>query len=238
MQSQLHFLARLSSIDNQIDELQEEYGDLPTQVKLYEKKANEQKSMYVETQGILEEIKKFCSNSSKNILELKEKEQELSQKQFKVRNNKEFDAITKQIEFVKQEQVLLADKIRVESLKEENLLRILEDQKNNYEEAEKDFIEKEKELDFIISDQNEELIMFKERRKEILVNITPAFLEAYDRIRGHLKDAVVKIRKNSCSGCFSAVPPQKIVEIRNNLDKIYTCENCGRIIYPEELLID
>ncbi|MDQ1267270.1 MAG: uncharacterized protein QG635_2424, partial [Bacteroidota bacterium] len=73
--------------------------------------------------------------------------------------------------------------------------------------------------------------------KLIVKKVDAQNLKDYDRIRKFHGDAAVRVRKNSCSGCFSLIPQQIIVELRNNLNKLYFCENCGRIMYPEEILI-
>ncbi|HRI30264.1 MAG TPA: C4-type zinc ribbon domain-containing protein, partial [Candidatus Kapabacteria bacterium] len=71
------------------------------------------------------------------------------------------------------------------------------------------------------------------RRTELTTTIQPNILEEYERIRTFHTDAAVKVRRNCCSGCFSAVPPQKLVEMRTKLDLIFTCEHCGRILITD-----
>lgn len=238
MQYQLQKLVALSMIDLQLDELEEEFGDLPDQVKAAEKKVKEKRSVVEETDAILSDVRKFKSSAKLTISQLKDKEEKLSKQQFLVRNNKEFDAITKEIETVKFEYNKLTDEMRTVGIKEENLVRMLEQQKKEWDFAKRDLDQLLGEIELISKEQVEEVKELKDKRKKVSKDMKPENKEIYKRIRNMFADAIVKIKKNSCSGCFSLVPPQKIVEIRNNMDKIYFCENCGRVLFPEELDIN
>jgi hypothetical protein len=233
MKNQIEFLLELSEIDQTLDDYAEDFGDLPVQLKKQRKETEKLKELINETTAILSDVRKFASTAHKTLLEMAEREKNLAEKQFKVRNNKEFDAITKEIEHIRTERGRITNELSTIGVKEQNLVSTLEKQKSDYEESSKNLVEKEKEYEIISSDQNEEVKELNKKRKEVVKNLDPTVLEEYQRIRNHLNDAVVKVKKHSCSGCFSSVPPQKIVEIRNNPEKIFTCENCGRILYPE-----
>lgn len=237
MESQIELLTALAYIDSNLDDLEEEFGDLPVRVGKIENKLLKQKNIVEETVKILEDVRKFSSDSKATLIDLKDKEEKLAKKQFNVRNNKEFDAITKEIEHVKSEHSRLLDELRTVGVKEENLRGMLETQKKDVEETEKELEEAKEELEEITSDQNEEVKQFHDKRREIAEQIEPEYLEEYERIRTQMNDAVVSVKRNSCSGCYSAVPPQIIVEIRNNLDSIYHCEACGRILSPGEVSV-
>ena len=238
MEPQVYYLASLSIVDQKHDELNEEFGDLPQKVTDLKRRLDEINALVSETQHILKDNKEFAGKSKITLLELKEKEEKLAKQQFKVRNNKEFDAITKEIEHSRSEYSRISEEVRVSAIKEENLKPILEEQKKDAEEVAKELKEQVAELNRITSDQNEEVKELMRVREEMLSHVDAANYEEYKRIRTFHSDAVVKVKKNSCSGCYNNVPPQKIVECRNNLDKLFTCEHCGRIIYPEEIIID
>lgn len=238
MVHQLQFLVALSLVDKKQDDLEEEYGDLPERIQKMKSIYGEKNSMYKETQKILEDVKDFQITSAKALEELKIREEKLSKQQFLVRNNREFDAITREIEHSRSEYARISDELRQAAMKEENLRQILETQKQEVEEALKELNELEAEYELIATNQNEELNEIKMKRAKIVEKIKRQNLEFYQRIRTMHKDAIVKVKKNSCTGCFSHIPPQKIVELRNDLDTIFTCENCGRILYPEDLVIE
>ncbi len=235
MATKVELLACLSYIDMQLDELQEEFGDLPEQVS--EKKLNAEalKEKKDETEGFLKDIRDFVATAKITLVELKEKEDNLAKQQFMARNNKEFDAISKEIEHLKSEHEKLSTRMRTEGLKEENLMRILEGQIQQYNDAEKDYQIKLEEFDSLSIEQNDDVKLLTNARKTILVTLPKETIEEYKRIRRFHTDVAVKVKRNSCSGCFSAVPSQKIVELRNNPDKEYHCENCGRVLIPEEM---
>ena len=238
MESQIYHFATLSLVDAELDEFQDEYGDLPERVKTIKRRLAELKSILSESESILQNIKDFSIKSKTTLVDLKDKEEKLSKQQFLVRNNKEFDAITKEIEHIRGDHNKLVDELRIAGVKEENLLKTIEQQKLDVAEVQAELKEKAHELEAITSDQNDEVKGLYRKREEIIKDITEENIIVYDRIRGHHLDAVVGLRKNSCSGCYSSVPPQKIVEIRNNLNHLFTCEQCGRILYPEDMVVD
>lgn len=236
--TQIYNFACLAYIDAILDDYQEEFGDLPLKVKQLKHRVNELNAIVEETENILKELRKFVKDSKLTIKELKDREEKLAKKQFLVRNNKEFDAITKEIEQSRLDHNRLIDEIRISGVKEENLIKTLEDQKKEAKDAEAELKERAEELERISSDQNDEVKILYKVRTKYFDAIKKVNIKDYQRIRTHYHDAVVRIRKNSCSGCFSAVPAQKIVEIRNNLDVLFHCEQCGRILYPDEIEID
>jgi predicted nucleic acid-binding Zn-ribbon protein len=238
MQSQIEYLARLGFVDLRLDEFEDEFGDLPEQLREVEQRYKKHKAMVHETEGILNDVRKFIVTSKDTLLQLKDKEEKLSKQQFLVRNNKEFDAITKEIEHTRNEYNLLTGEMRKIGVKEENLNLLLVEQKKVAEESEKEYKLKQEEFTDITSGQNLDVKKYRKIRDGIKKEIQNGFYDEYQRIRNFHKDAVVQLRKNSCSGCFSAIPPQKIVLMRNNLNTIYFCENCGRILCPEEVGID
>jgi predicted nucleic acid-binding Zn-ribbon protein len=234
MEHQIHKIQRLAEIDKRLDELMEDYGDLPEQLKVKEKHYQEKKSLVDETESILGDIKRFVSKTKVTLVDLKEKEEKLAKQQFNVRNNKEFDAITSEIAHIKEEHEKLSDKMRTEGVKQENLNNILQQQIHEMDKAKKDLDEKKVEVQKLAGDQKSELKKLNEEKDELTSEIKVQFMKNYGRIRTIHKDAAVLIWRNSCSGCFSAIPQQIIVDVRNNLDSAYFCENCGRILLPED----
>jgi predicted nucleic acid-binding Zn-ribbon protein len=81
---------------------------------------------------------------------------------------------------------------------------------------------------------NDELTELLNKRTALVAKLPANVLLQYDRIREFHTNAAVSVRRNSCSGCFNAIPPQKLVEIRA-YKQMFTCESCGRILYPEDM---
>lgn len=223
-------LIDLQEIDSRFDTLQLQKGDLPLMIDELETELEVKKT---EMEELDKNIKKGEADRRMFQMEIEASNEKLKQYEeqlYKVQTNKEYDAISLEIDTKKMEIKELENKI-LQSLEEEEELRSnianldeelqkLDDQLNEYR----------RELDEIILQTKEEEARLQRGRKNILADIDKRYQWQYERIR-QAKDglAVVPIKKNSCGGCFSAVPAQKIVEIRE-MNRLYTCEYCGRIL--------
>jgi len=87
-------------------------------------------------------------------------------------------------------------------------------------------------------DQNEDLKKFIALRLKIIAKLDDSLEAEYERIRTFHSEAAVAVRRNSCSGCYSAIPSQRIMEMKYQRDKLYTCENCGRVLFNEDVAVD
>ncbi len=236
MKTQIRLIAGLSYIDARLDELKDEFGDLPEQIEDKKQDLDKSKKRLDESQKILEEIKDFVSQAKITLVKLKDKEEELSKKQFKVKNNKEFDAITSEIQHIKEEHENLSKSLRSEGIKQENLNRTLEEQQRIVEELQKEFKELLVEFEELKKEQGDEVQVLETKRQNIESQLVGDYLKEYIRIRTQHTDAAVQVVKGSCKGY--KVPPQVLVELRNNEDKIFIDENSGRILIPEEIHLD
>ncbi len=235
MTEQITLLAKLAAIDSRLDELHDELGDLPQEVKNLEEIVKE-KTMAVDgTEEQLKEIRHLQGNADVHKAELGDKEAKLTEQQFQVKNNREFDAITKEIEHIKQERSTLEERLRTASVTEENLAATLETQQAELTEAKERLTDKEKELEELTGEHNTELRKFIDLRLRVIADLDDTIEAEYERIRTFHREAAVAIRRESCSGCFSAIPSQRIMEMKYAKDKMYTCENCGRILITETL---
>ena len=238
MVTQNHFLAALSYVDQRLDELNEEFGELPKLEKDKQHDLAIAKLQYEETQKILSDLQKFLSTARVTLVELKEKEETLSKKQFLVRNNKEFDALSKEIEQIKKEHSDLSTRFRNEGIKEENLMKILDEQKESYEKLKTELLNIRKNIEELAGEQKEEVRLLNQE-KELIVNQLATYnYKEYNRIRKNLSDAATQIVRGRCSGCFNTITPQKIVEVRNNKETLYLCDHCGRILLSDDLEIN
>ncbi|MGA1415054.1 MAG: zinc ribbon domain-containing protein, partial [Candidatus Kapaibacteriota bacterium] len=224
MNSLATMLSSMSEIDSILDDLKEELGDLPQQVKEAEEYVRLKTTQAEQSEKDIHDIEEFKSRSHIRLQEIKDKEDQLAQQQFNVRNNKEFDAITHEIESLRDERNKIYDDQRTIGVKEENLRAIMEQSKTELAEAQQHLSEKEQELTSISHGHNDEILEQTKKRASLAKEIPTSIFAEYERIRTFHKDAAVKVKKNSCSGCFSAVPPQKIVEMRNKSDLMFLCE--------------
>ena len=220
----------MQEIDSRFDALQLQKGDLPMIIqeaeedlesKLTDKKDNE------------ESIKKGEADRRMFQLEIEASKAKLKQYEdqlYKVQTNKEYDAISLEIDTKKMEIKELENKILQSLEEEEEYKKNIEESGEEIKKLEDQLSEYKTELEEIIQHTKAEEAQLEKQREKILADMDKRYQRQYEKIRkakGGL--AVVPIKKNSCGGCFSAVPPQKIVEIRE-MNRLYTCEHCGRIL--------
>lgn len=238
MEQQLQLLAQLAAVDAELDELHEELGDLPVEVKKIEKVVRAKQENVDATLAAIAELNQLRGTAHITMQESQDKEQRLAQQQFQVKNNREFDAITKEIDHLKLERANLEERLRTAGVTEENLNITLAQQQSELNEAREKMVEKEKALEVLSGDQNEDLRKFIALRLQIIAKLDDALEAEYERIRTFHNEAAVALRKNSCSGCYSAIPSQRIMEMKYQRDRLYTCESCGRILFTEDVAVD
>lgn len=223
-------LIRLQDIDHRLNQLKLQKGDLPQLIETIEEDIKEKKS---EMESIAERREKLQTDRK-----LYEKEIEASRAQFKkyedqlyqVKTNKEYDAISAELDTKKMEIGGLEDKILKTMEEDQELEKNWQVLSEEVAEQESQHKEHQKELEEIALLTAKEEGKLLAQRNEIAEKIEPRLLRQYERIR-QAKDgiAVARIKKSSCGGCFSAIPPQKIVEVKES-NRLFTCENCGRIL--------
>jgi uncharacterized protein len=231
----LRTLYELQLVDDQLDELEELRGDLPHAVESLENKINE----------IKDSISKKETEKKESLHKRKENEEEIeklqsNQKKFKaqlyqVRNNKEYDALTKEIDHAEDH----VKKLDAENDQLADLSKRLTDEidevKPQMDELKVGLKEKEAELKEIIKANEKEEAKLKAKRKEMVEKTKKPDYSAYMRIRKAKKGiAVATIKRSACSGCHNIVPSQRQLEIRRN-NKLFFCEYCGRILVSPEI---
>ena len=235
MYNRLKFLYLLQTLDDQLDELEELRGDLPNLVRELEEniisikedvssKEKEQKESLKKREMNEEEIDKYKENQKKFKAQL-----------YQVRNNKEYDALTKEIDHT-EEQIknLETENDKLADLSK-SLTQEIEDIKPKLAELSKELKEKESDLKEIIKANEREESKLLAERKKIEAEVKKPDLSAYRRIRKAKKGkAVVTIKRSACSGCHNIVPSQRQLEIRKN-NRLFFCEYCGRILVSAEI---
>ena len=153
-----------------------------------------------------------------------------------VKNNREYDTLTKEIEFQSLEIELCNKKIREAMAKVEDKKNELEQTRQLIEERSSVLNEKKGELDEIMQETREEEEKLKGRADELEAKIEPRLLSSFMRIRknAHNGLGIVYVQRGACGGCFNKIPPQRQLDIKMH-KKIIVCEYCGRIIIDSEL---
>jgi hypothetical protein len=153
-----------------------------------------------------------------------------------VKNNREYDAISKEIEIQGLEMQVCEKKIKELGFDITNKTQVYERAVADLEERRKDLEIKKAELENITAETQKEENELVEKAKEAEVFIDERLLTAYNRLRNNSKNglAVVTIQRDSCSGCYNQIPPQRQLDIRQH-KKVIVCEHCGRILVDEAL---
>ena len=234
MKSILQSLYLLQLLDTELDELRDLRGDLPDTV-------NTMESELALVEGRIEEIEEALkrgaterSMKEKESLELIEKIEKYKGQQLEVTNNREYDALTREMETA--ETTIATNEVLVQEWIEQN--EQLKASKEQFEQKREELVKeleiKREELKEILEATNEEERGFEKRREEAVGEVLERDMALYKRIRAAKGKAVVPIRRESCSGCYNVVPPQLILEIKKN-DRLFTCEHCGRILVSDEI---
>jgi len=233
--SRLKTLYELQLIDDQLDELEELRGDLPHAVESLENKINDIKDSVTKKETQKKESLEKRKENEEEIEKLQANQKKFKAQLYQVRNNKEYDALTKEIDHTEE----LINKLEAENDaladSSKSLSTQIEDQKPQLDELNEELKLKEADLKLIIKANEKEETKLRAKRKEIEVLTKKADHSAYMRIRKAKKGtAVATIRRSACSGCHNIVPPQRQLEIRRN-NKLFFCEYCGRILVSQEV---
>jgi predicted nucleic acid-binding Zn-ribbon protein len=153
-----------------------------------------------------------------------------------VRNNREYDFLSKEIEFQTLEIELCEKRIKEFAAQEEEKSQEVAESTAALEERQKDLDVKKSELDEIISETKQEEEKLRDKAKELETKIEPRLLQSFKRIRKNSRNGlgIVYVQRDACGGCFNKIPPQRQLDIRSR-KKIIVCEYCGRIMIDPEL---
>jgi uncharacterized protein len=234
---QLKALIRLQHIDSRIDQIKKLRGDLPEEIRdLEDEKAGLQtrieKAHQENRDGEVERRKlQLDRNESEGLI------QRYEEQQLQVRNNREYDALTKEIEA--QRQRIANAELQMESLvqREEENKRVVAEAEERLAALDEILGGKQAELSRVVEDTKREQEEYVGKRDDAVDAIDERYLRAYERLRARLRDgrAVVPIERGA-AGSF-AVPPQRQVEVRQR-NRVVVCEHTGRIIVDDKLFHD
>ncbi len=236
MESKLRNLYSLQIVDNALDELEELKGDLPAQKKEIEDSIAGVQSARDALDQTMREALSGRETADDQIIELREKLERYKKQQLDVRTNREYDALTREMDHAVVTIARLEKEVEIlegKGMNAKNDLVLLDAQ---LEELGKTLLEKNAALGEISKENEKEELKYRHEREKLLARIDKNHLQAYERIRKAKKGrAIVPVKRGSCGGCFAKVPPQRILEIRQN-DKIHHCEHCGRIMISDEIV--
>jgi predicted nucleic acid-binding Zn-ribbon protein len=236
VEDKLKNLLQLQKIDSKLDEIQVLKGELPMEVSDLEDEITglnaRQTRIEEEINGISEFIegKKSMVKDSEALIAKYEKQSE------NVKNNREFEAINKEIEDQQLEIKLCEKHIRDANEELTEKIKALDLAKKAVASKEGVLNHKKSELEKIIADTEKEETALNKTSADARGHIDERLMYSYDRIRNSYRNglAVVAVDRDACGGCFNSIPPQRQSEIRLH-KKIIVCENCGRILVDANL---
>lgn len=237
VEDKLKALFQLQTVDTSIDKIRILRGELPLEVQDLED----------EVAGLETRVVKYEEGVGKLGAEIASKNQEIAnaetlikkyeEQQNNVRNNREFDSLSKEIEFQTLEIELCKKKISEFSVQNKSKTAQIDDAKAVLEDRKADLEAKKSELDAIVAGTKKEEDNLDKNSNDIQTMIEPRLLTAYKRIRGNARNglAVVTVERDACGGCFNKIPPQRQLDIKSR-KKIIVCEYCGRILVDDEIM--
>jgi hypothetical protein len=231
---QLKALVRLQHIDSKIDQVTQLRGDLPDEIRDLE---DEQEGLATRLEKLETEKSEIEVGKRQSEVDIKESEsliQKYEEQQLQVRNNREYDALTKEIEAQKQRIVESQARIEELTLQAPDTEVAVETAKTRLAELTEVLDQKKGELQEVLEDTKHEQAELEKARDAAEEFVDPRYLRAYKRLRSRLRDgrAVVPLERGAAAGF--AVPPQRQLEIRQR-NRIVACEHTGRIIVDLEL---
>jgi len=237
VEERLRALYSLQLVDSEIDKIKTLRGELPLEVQDLE---DEIAGLETRLGNLKEEVVGLEKSVSKKHNEITDAEaliKKYEEQQKNVRNNREFDSLSKEIEYQNLEIELFNKKIKEFNFQIDEKKVVIADSEVTLSERKTDLENKKSELDEIISDtQKEEEGLYKKLEK-IEEIIEDRLLTAYKRIRSNARNglAVVPVQRDACGGCFNQIPPQRQLDIKSR-KKIIVCEYCGRILVDDEII--
>ena len=236
VEEKLKNLFQLQTTLSAIDDKKALRGELPLEVQDLE---DEIAGLNTRIEKIQNEIKEFQDAVvlKKGDIETAKASVERYQAQLnEVKNNREYDMLSKEIEFQTLEIELCNKKIREASARVEERKKDLEAAQEQVEERQKDLTEKKSELSEIMQETREEEEKLKEKAADLETKIEPRLLTSFKRIRKNARNGlgIVYVQRDACGGCFNKIPPQRQLDIKMH-KKIIVCEYCGRIMIDPEL---
>ena len=236
VEQKLKTLYQLQTTLSKIDEIKTLRGELPLEVQDLEDEIAGLSTRIERIKSEIAELKTSIAGKRVEIEAAKASVAKYKEQQDNVRNNREYDFLTKEIEFQTLEIELCEKRIKEFTAQEQAKTAEEAESSNTLEERKKDLEVKKNELDEIISETKQEEEKLRDKAKDLETKIEPRLLQSFKRIRKNSRNGlgIVYVQRDACGGCFNKIPPQRQLDIRSR-KKVIVCEYCGRIMIDPEL---
>jgi predicted nucleic acid-binding Zn-ribbon protein len=237
IEEKLKHLYSLQKIDSQIDKIRIVRGELPLEVADLEDEVAGLQTRLENATNEIKELEEMLANRKIAIKESQELIKKYTSQQEKVRNNREYDSLSKEIEYQNLEIQLSEKRTKEHKAAIAMKSELLDAATAAFDERKADLKHKKAELDDIIAEtqKDEESLLKKDKSAES--KIDDRLINAYKRIRSNTRNglALVTVSRDACGGCFNKIPPQTQMDIAQH-KKIIVCEHCGRFLVDEDIL--
>ena len=236
VEQKLKTLFQLQTMLSEIDKIKTLRGELPLEVQDLEDEIAGLSTRIDKIKAEVSELKAAIAGKRVEIEAAKASVEKYKSQQDNVRNNREYDFLTKEIEFQTLEIELCEKRIKEFTAEEQEKSEEVAKSTAALEERQKDLDQKKSELDEIISETEQEEEKLRDKAKDLETKIEPRLLQSFKRIRKNSRNGlgVVYVQRDACGGCFNKIPPQRQLDIRSR-KKVIVCEYCGRIMIDPEL---
>lgn len=236
VEEKLKTLYQLQTTLSAIDEKKALRGELPLEVQDLEDEIAGLNTRVEKIKGEIADFQQAVSQKKAEINEAQASVERYKKQLDDVKNNREYDTLSKEIEFQSLEIELCNKKIREAATKVEERQGDLKRAEDLIEDRKQALEEKKGELDEIIDETRAEEERLKEKAKDLEVKIEPRLLTSFKRIRKNARNGlgIVYVQRDACGGCFNKIPPQRQLDVKMH-KKIIVCEYCGRIMIDPEL---
>jgi len=236
VEDKLRALYDLQLIDSRIDEIKNTRGELPLEVNDLEDEIEGLQTRLNNFNTDIENLETAIANKNNNIKEANTLTKKYAEQQKNVRNNREFDSLSKEVEYQELEIQLAEKHIKEFQVKIAQKNEIIEAAKQKIEDRQVHLKHKQDELNSILEETEKEETLLNKKSEDLGKLIEERLLKAYKRIRSNVRNglAVVTIERGASGGSFFTIPPQRQVEIAAR-KKIITDEHSGRILIDSQL---
>ncbi len=236
IEEKLKLLYDLQVVASEKDKLKTLRGELPLEVQDLEDEIAGLKTRINNFQDEIKSLETAIANRKAAITESKTLIAKYTEQQNNVRNNREFDSLSKEIEFQNLEIELSEKRIREHTLELNKKKEAIDASTVLLKERESDLNSKQNELEEINSETQIETDKLNEKAAVIEKLIEERLLTAFRRIRKNARNglAVVTVERDACGGCFNKIPPQRQLDIASR-KKVIVCEYCGRILVDSDI---
>ena len=236
VEDKLIALFKLQVVDSKIDDIKRLRGELPLEVEDLEDEIAGLETRMSKLEEEVNTLENDIKTKKNEIQEASALIKKYTEQQNNVRNNREFDSLSKEIEYQTLEIELCEKRIKEYTEAIEQKKEAMAKSKEVLDERKEDLNVKKTELDNITSETQKEEEALVSKSDEIGSIIDTRLLNAYKKIRANARNglAVVPVQRDACGGCFNKIPPQRQLDVKSR-KKIIVCEYCGRILVDPDM---